>query len=93
MITVINLYSDKKGEIDKFLSKYYNTNLNLTESLKWEKDYINPIEMADIIGAFIDNKDKYNVNMWISLDKNIFINVTEHNVDQIIKYLYERFPY
>lgn len=93
MVTVVNLYSEQKGEINSFLSKYYNTNLNLTESLKWEKDYINPIEMADIIGAFIDNKDKYNVNMWISLDKNIFINVTEHNVDQIIKYLYERFPY
>lgn len=93
MVTVVNLYSNQKGEINNFLCKYYNTNVNLTDSLKWEKDFNNPIEMAEIIGAFIDNKDKYNVNMWISLDKDIFINVTEHNVDQIIKYLYERFPY
>lgn len=93
MVTVVNLYSEKEGEINNFLSKFYNTNLNLEDSLKWEKDYNNPIEMAEIIGAFIDNKDKYNANMWISLDRNIFINVTEHNADEIIRYLYERFPY
>ena len=93
MITVVNLYSEKEGEINKFLSKYCNTNVEIENSLKWEKNYKNPIEMAEIIGAFIDNKDKYNVNMWISLDKNVFINVTEHNADDIIRYLYERFPY
>lgn len=93
MVTVVNLYSVKEGEINKFLSKFYNTNVDLKNSLKWEKDFKNPIEMAELIGTFIDNKDKYNVNMWISLDKDIFINVTEQNVDEIIRYLYERFPY
>lgn len=93
MVTTVNLYSDKKGEINKFLSQFYNTNLNIEDSLKWEKDFNNPIEMVEIIGTFIDNKEDYQINMWISLDKNIFINVTEHNVDEIIKYLYERFPY
>ena len=93
MVTIVNLYSEREGEINKFLSKYYNTNVELKNSLKWEKDYNNPIEMAEIIGTFIDNKDKYNINMWISLDKNIFINVTKYNADEIIRYLYERFPY
>lgn len=93
MVTIVNLYSEEKGEIDKFLSKYYDTNLNIANTLKWEKTFYNPIEMAEIIGTFIDNKDKYNVNMWISLDKNLFINVTDHNANEIIKYLYERFPY
>lgn len=93
MVTVVNLYSEKKDEINKFLSTFYNSNLDLYNTLKWEKEFDNPIEMAEIIGAFIDNKDKYRINMWISLDKGLFINVTEHNVDDIIKYLYERFPY
>lgn len=93
MVTTVNLYSEKRGEINKFLSYFYNTNLNIENSLKWEKDFNNPIEMAEIIGTFIDNKEDYNINMWISLDKDIFINVTEHNVNEIIKYLYERFPY
>ncbi len=93
MVTIVNLYSDKKGEISKFLSEFYNTNVDIKKDLKWEKDFNNPIEMAEIIGTFIDNKDKYKINMWVSLDKDIFINVTEHNVDKLIKYLYERFPY
>ncbi len=93
MVTVVNLYSEIEGEINKFLSKFYNTKIDLNNSLKWEKDFKNPIEMAELIGTFIDNKEKYKVNMWISLDKDIFINVTEQNVDEIIKYLYERFPY
>lgn len=93
MVTVVNLYSENEGEINNFLSKYYNTNFNKKNLLKWEKEFKNPIEMAEIIGTFIDNKDKYKVNMWISLDRNIFINVTENNANEIIKYLYERFPY
>ncbi len=93
MRTIINLYSDKKGEINKFLSHFYNTNLNIENSLKWEKQFNNPIEMVELIGTFIDNKEDYKINMWVSLDKDLFINVTEHNVNDIIKYLYERYPY
>lgn len=93
MVAIVNLYSERINEINKFLSNFYNSNLNLKDILKWEKNFDNPVEMAEIIGTFIDNKDKYKINMWISLDKGLFINVTEHNVDDIIKYLYERFPY
>ena len=49
--------------------------------------------MADIVGAFIDNKDLYRINMWISLDEGAFINVTDCNADNLIRYLYERYPY
>lgn len=93
MVTIVDLYSEQKGEINNFLSKFYNTQYKLNNTLKWEKSFNNPIEMAELIGTFIDNNDKYKINMWISLDKNIFINVTEQNVDEIIRYLYERFPY
>ena len=61
--------------------------------LKWEKRYYNSIEIADIIAAYIDNNNKYKINMWISLDKDTFINVTNYNANEIIKYLYERYPY
>ena len=49
--------------------------------------------MADIIGSFIENNENYKINMWVSLDQNVLINVTENNADDIIRYLYERFPY
>lgn len=57
------------------------------------KKYANPIELAEIIGTFIDNSDDYFLNMWICIDKDVFIQITEDNADDIIKYLYERFPY
>ena len=93
MATIVNFYSNEKGEINNFLSKFYNTNLDIENSLEWKKEYKNPIEIAEIIGTFIDNNENYNINMWISLDNGVFINVTDNNADDIIKYLYERFPY
>lgn len=93
MIAKINLYSNKKGELNRFLSKFYETNLEIEDSLKWEKEYKNPIELADLIAAFSDNSDDFDLSMWISLDKNIFIHITVDNTDAIIRYLFERFPY
>ena len=89
----ITLYSEKKGELNKFLSNFYDVDLDIENSLKWEKIFKNPIEITEIIGVYADNYDKYVINMWVSLDKNIFINITDKNADYIIKYLYERFPY
>ncbi len=93
MIASVNLYSNEKGELNRFLSHFYNTDIGIENSLKWEKEYRNPIELAEIIGVFVDNLDNYSLNMWICLDKDVFINVTNDNADQLIKYLYERFPY
>ncbi len=93
MIASVIFYSNEKGEINKFLSRYYETNLNIKDSLKWEKEYKNPIEMAELIGIFIDNNEDFKINMWICLDDGIYINVTNINANEIIKYLYERFPY
>lgn len=93
MIASVNFYSNIKGEINRFLSSYYETELDIKDSLKWEKEYKNPIEIAEIIGTFIDNNEDFKINMWISLDNGIFINVTNNNANEIIKYLYERFPY
>lgn len=83
----------KNGEIQKFLNSYYNKQFQIENSLKWNKYFENPIEMNDIIGTFIENNDRYKINMWISLDNGVYINVTEYNADKIIRYIYERFPY
>lgn len=92
MESIVKLYSDKPGEIFKFLNKYSNIS-NLNNDLLWEKNYKNPVEMADIIGTFIENKEDYKINMWISLDKDLYININEYNADKIIRYLYERYPW
>lgn len=93
MPITVKLHSNKKGEINNFLCKFYETNMNIYESLNWTKEYKNPIEISDIIGAFIDNEENFNLSMWICLDKNIFININDSNANEIIRYLFERFPY
>ena len=93
MFATVNLYSTKKGELNDFLSRFYNTDLEIYNNLNWEKKYTNPIEIAEIIGVYIDNSDLYNFKMLICIDKNLFITITEDNANNIIKYLYERFPY
>ena len=96
MKTFIKLFSNTNGEISRFLRHFYSNNKNISFNdsiLEWEKDFKNPVEMAEMIGVFIDNIDDYKINMWVSLDEDILINVTKNNVDDIIRYLYERFPY
>ena len=89
----VNIISTKSGEIERFLSKFYNTNIELENKFKWNHIYKNPVEIAEIIGTYIDNSDDFSSQMWISLDKNIYINITENNANTLIKYIYERYPY
>ena len=93
MSASVSLYSKERNEIYKFLNSYdKNEHIN-SYIMKWTKDYQNPVELADIIGVFIDNNDKFDINMWISLDTDFFINVTNYNANKIIRYLFERYPY
>lgn len=104
MYACVKLYSNKSGEIYNFLNSFLNTKKDThsknsvssdmyLDCLEWKCTYYNPIDIADIIGVFIDNSYKYKINMWISLDKDFFLKITENNANSIIKYLYERYPY
>ncbi len=93
MNSKVFLFANKKGEIKNFLEKYDNKQIELEDSLYWQKEFSNPIEISEIIAAFADNINKFNLIMWISLDKNIFIKVSSLNSNDIIKYLFERYPY
>ncbi len=94
MISKLKLYSTDSNEILDFLNSFYSNHMNLNSSLYWEKDFSNPIDMADIIAAFIDNKPSFkNTSMWVSIDSGVFINIKEDNYNYFIQYLFERFPY
>lgn len=98
MKTFVKLYSDINGEIGRFLNKFYLKTEEILKqvnenTLELEINYENPIEMGDLIGTFIENKDDFKINMWICIDEDVLINVTSNNADEIIRYLYERFPY
>ncbi|MBO5349469.1 MAG: hypothetical protein J6A89_06615 [Clostridia bacterium] len=94
MDSTVKLYSENSEELCKFLEKFFSVKFTISDTLYWEKHYLNPIEIADIVAAFVDNKDKYlNTNMWVSLDKGVFINIKEDNYNFFIQYLFERYPY
>ena len=85
----LNLYSKDKNEISNFLERFYNKKFNKSiENIAFD----NPLEMVDLISTLIDNNDQYNISAWINLDEDIFIKISNSNLDEIIKYLYERYP-
>lgn len=93
MVAKIMLYSQKHGEINKFLGKFYTSNLGLEDQTSWQKDFSNPIDISELIAAFIDNDYFDNITMWVSLDEDVFIRISHKNAENIIKYLFERYPY
>lgn len=94
MEVFVRLYSSKRNEINKFLNSFFKIKTDeYINLLEWEKKYQNPVEITEIIGTFIDNNDKYLINMWVSLDPGLFININDNNANNIIKYIYERYPY
>lgn len=85
----LNLYCKDQNELSAFLERFYNKKFEKSiENITFE----NPIEMVDLISAVIDNNDKYNISAWINLDEDIFIKISNSNLNDIIKYLYERYP-
>ena len=87
----VNLFSEQPENIKQFLELFYKRQINFY-GFSYEKSFENPVDMIELISTLIDNNNKFNIGTWISIDKDIFINVTENNLDKIIKYLLERYP-
>lgn len=94
MNSKLKFYSTDSNELIDFLKSFYDYLIDVPSASYWEKEYLNPIDMADIIAAFIDNKEKFeNTNLWVSIDSGVFINIKDTNYNYFIQYLYERYPY
>jgi hypothetical protein len=88
----VNLFTENQNDLKNFLNLFYNKNINLDNKLKFETNFENPVDMIELISTLIDNNEKYNIGLWISIDSNIYINITELNLDKVIKYILERYP-
>lgn len=89
------LFSTNIHSVETFLKNFYKDkplpNVSIFENYKIS--FENPIEMSDILSAIIDNNDKYNISAWLNLDNDLYFKVTQYNLNDIIKYLFERYPY
>lgn len=88
-----NLFTENKSTLNEFLNKFYGKEINLENNLNFEKEFENPVDMVELISTLVDNNEKYDIGIWITIDKNLYINITEHNLDKVIKYIFERYPY
>lgn len=93
MVAKVFLLSSKSDDISEFLYKFYDKEIDIDNSMSWTSDFFNPVDLAEIIAAFVDNISNFDIIMWISLDQNLFIRISPNNADIIIKYLFERYPY
>lgn len=93
MVAKVFLLSSKSHDISEFLYKFYDKEIDIDNSMSWTSDFLNPVDLAEIIAAFVDNISNFDIIMWISLDQNLFIRISPNNADIIIKYLFERYPY
>ena len=75
MISFIETIEGNNIGID--MTSFYNKKIEVENKLKWNKEFENPVEINDIIGTFIENNDKYKINMWISIDTGVYINITD----------------
>lgn len=89
----ISLFTENSKELSIFLNKFYQNQMQLSDNLSFEKKFENPIDMIEIMSTLIDNNEKFNIAIWITLDSDIYINITDLNLDKIIRYLFERYPY
>ncbi|MBP3707791.1 MAG: hypothetical protein J6J36_04190 [Clostridia bacterium] len=94
MNSILKLCSTSENEIPDFLKKFYSLNIAPDNTTYWGKKFLNPVEMCDLVAAFIDNNDLYPfTNLWISIDTGVFINIKDDNYDYFIQYMFERYPY
>ena len=93
MIAKVILFSYKHGVINNFLNKFYNSNIKTEDSLFWKKNFPNPVDISEIIATFSDNNYYFDIDMWVSFDKYIFVKISPENTDLVIKYIFERYPY
>lgn len=89
----INLFSTNLNDINDFLSKFYSKNITDFSNKNCQINFKNPTELVSLISALIDNNDLYKITAWLNLDENTYIKISPENLNEIIKYIYERYPY
>ncbi|PYG88869.1 hypothetical protein LY28_01233 [Ruminiclostridium sufflavum DSM 19573] len=90
MSVSISLWSAIEGEIQRFLSSYYQMDIQKEEQCQnWISDFFNPLESIDMISALMDNFYKYKLTMYIHMENGYLHKITEENYNDVIKGLFE----
>ena len=62
MVAKVFLLSSKSDDISEFLYKFYDKEIDIDNSMSWTSDFLNPVDLAEIIAAFVDNISNFDIN-------------------------------
>lgn len=92
MPVTVNLVSNTQGTLKNFLNSYFQKDSRIDDDvIEWVNVFNKPLEAIDIITAALDNLQTFDLNLWISMDAGLMIEITEKNVNEIIKFMIFRF--
>jgi len=92
MSIVLNLSSENASTLKNFLDRFYEKDFMLEDDvIEWVNVFNEPLEAIDIMTAVMDNKDKFDIKLCMSMDPGLFIDVTQFNIEDIIKLMLLRF--
>ena len=88
----ITLLSQKPSELNNFLSRYFNKEIDIAdEAFMWSCIYKEPLASVNLISTLIDNNEKFKIEALISIEHLDSIKVSEDNLDDLIKLMYFRY--
>ena len=86
MSITVSLWSEKEGEIRRFLEKFYLSKVFMDEDVdQWSYVYNRPLESVDMISALMDNSHKYDIEVGVQVNQEELYPVTENNYNDVIK--------
>lgn len=92
MSVIVNLASKTEGVLKNFLTSYFEKDLKIdNDVIEWVNVYTKPLDAIDLITAVIDNSERFNIRLLISLDAGILVDVNESNLNDLVKYMVYRF--
>lgn len=85
MLVTVSMMSKKKGEIKRFLERYFKKQTDVDDNvIEWIYIYRNLLSALDMIDVVMDNYEDYRISLWVQLGDDDIIEVNHNNRDKVI---------
>ncbi|MGE4282714.1 MAG: hypothetical protein AB7G87_03245 [Clostridia bacterium] len=85
MLVTVSMMSKKKGEIKRFLERYFKKQTDVDDNvIEWIYIYRNLLSALDMIDVVMDNYEDYRISLWVQLGDDDIIEVNNNNRDKVI---------
>jgi hypothetical protein len=86
MSIVVSLISKKLGELRKFLDNHYFEDAQIDDDvMEWIYIYNKPEDAVNMIDMFVNNKDGFDISLWVQINDEDLVFVNENNMNMVIQ--------